>query len=133
METITANVIVANKIKNNVEQHEIEAAWIIARHFNRPVEFLEPINDYMRKTPDVIIDGQLREIKSPIGKSRQNVERQLKRAIKQSQNIIFDGRRSSINDSILVSRLRNEAKKYRSLKKLIFVTKDEKILEMVWK
>jgi hypothetical protein len=63
----TGQVIIPAGHPNPPEQHEIEAAWILARHFRTTVEFLIPIDDYKRKTPDIIMLGIEFEIKSPIG------------------------------------------------------------------
>jgi hypothetical protein len=42
---------------NSPEPHEIEAAWILARHYGCTVEFLIPVDDYKRKTPDMVMQG----------------------------------------------------------------------------
>jgi len=69
----------------------IPTHWIVLeRHYNRAVDFLCPVDDYKRKTPDIVMNGQLWEIKSPIRKSKNTIKRQIKRAVKQSCNIIVD-------------------------------------------
>jgi hypothetical protein len=133
MKKLNATVIVPENLKGIVEEHEIETAWIIAQHYNQVVEFLKPIDDYQRKTPDIVMGGQLWEMKSPIGKSKRNIERQLKRALKQSRNIIIDGRRSDFADDIIEKNLRYEAKLRQSIRKLVFITKSKKIVEIIWK
>jgi hypothetical protein len=66
------------------QEHEIDAAWILARHFNITVEFLVPVNTYGRKTPDIRMDGDEWEMKSPQGKASSTVQNQFKKAMKQS-------------------------------------------------
>jgi hypothetical protein len=126
-------VIIPDNLNNQPERHEIEAAHIVAQHYNQTVEFLKPLDDYRRTTPDIVMNGQLWEIKSPVGKSRRNIERQIKRALKQSRNIIIDGRRSSVADSIFESKLHYEVQNSHSIRRLIFISKEKEILEIVWK
>ena len=128
-----ARVIIPINLDKSPEDHEIEAAWIIARHYNRAVDFLRPVDDYKRKTPDIVMNGQLWEIKSPIGKSKNTIERQIKRAVKQSRNIIVDGRRSAIPDNVLQSELLKQCMIRRSIKQLIFITKKLSVVEIISK
>ena len=78
------------------EQHEIDAAWILARHFQCAVEFLTPVDDYKRKTADIVMLGIQWEMKSPIGASKSTIGNQFSIAKKQSRNIIIDTRRTAI-------------------------------------
>ena len=77
--------------------------------------------------------GLLWELKSPVGTSKWTVDKKVKQALKQSENIIFDGRRTIINDNVLENRLRYAIKQHRSIKRLLFITKSEKILVIKWK
>jgi hypothetical protein len=116
---------------NPPESHEIEAAWILARHFRCAVEFLTPVDDYKCKTADLIMDKIAWEIKSPQGNSKSTVRRQIGRALKQSKFIVFDGRRTSLADEILMNRIRAELKKRRSIKRVLFIAKSSEVLEIV--
>ena len=133
METKKPDVVIPSNIIPPPQEHEVSAAWILARHYEQTVEFLASIDDYKRKTPDFVMGGVMWEVKSPEGKSRQNVERQLRRALRQSRNIIFDGRRSAVPDDILKNKLKHEITIQRSVRKLVFISKDKKVLEIVWK
>lgn len=74
------------------ELHELQtAAVFLAQGFD--VEFIVPSRTRGSKTPDVMIDGVLWEIKSPLGHGKKTVEKQLQRASKQSKN---NCRRSSL-------------------------------------
>jgi hypothetical protein len=55
--TNTAQVVIPTGHPNPPEQHEVEVAWILARHFGAKIEFLLPVDDYMRKTQDIILNG----------------------------------------------------------------------------
>ena len=133
MEKDKAQVIMPADLPNLPEQHEIEVAWILARHYQQVIEFLKPVNDYMRKTADFIMNGAVWEIKSPMGKSKRNVERQIKRALTQSQNIIFDGRRTAIPDEVLLNRINYVASQRTKIRKLVFIGKNKIVLELIWK
>jgi len=123
-------VIIPTGNYNPPESHEIDVAWIIARHFSCTVEFLIPVDDYKRKTADISIGNNEWEIKSPSGASKTTVHRQFERASKQSKYIVFDGRRTTLSDKILLSRIKKELKERRSIKRLLFIKKDSKILEI---
>jgi len=58
------------------EPHEVDAAMILARHYKCAVEFLAPVDDYKRKTADIVMLGVLWEIKSPIGASKSTIGNQ---------------------------------------------------------
>jgi hypothetical protein len=133
MEQTKANVIIPENFNKPPEQHEIETAWIIAHHYNQVIEFLKPIDDYHRSTPDIIMGGQLWEMKRPMGKSRLNIERQIKRALKQSPNIIIDGRSLNTADDILERKLHYVTTHHQSVRKLLFITKEKNVVEIVWK
>ena len=62
------------------EEHEVDTAWVLARHYRTTVEFLIPVDDYKRTSPDVLMNGVIWEIKSPKGKSRYTIQEQFKRA-----------------------------------------------------
>jgi len=133
MNNRNVQVIIPTNLHSPPETHEIEVAWILARHYEQNIEFLKPVDDYKRTTPDFVMGGALWELKSPDGKSKHNVERQIKRALKQSRNIIFDGRRTSVSDDVLISKIKYVSAPRSLIRKLVFISKDEKVLELVWK
>ncbi|MDR0854225.1 MAG: hypothetical protein LBN34_07640 [Clostridiales Family XIII bacterium] len=128
-----AEVLIPANLDNSPEQHEIDAALILANHYNTVVEFLRPIDDYLIKTPDIRMTDRMWEMKSPVGNSKNTVSHQIKRAVKQSVNIVFDGRRSSIQDSVLEKELKREAGKHPSIRKIIFIDKEKNVVEIIWK
>ena len=54
-----ANVIIPINLDNPPEEIEIKIAWVVARYYNQTIEFLRPVDDYKRKTPDIVMNGQL--------------------------------------------------------------------------
>ena len=58
MEIREAKVIIPPNLDNPPESHEVELAWILARHYGQSIEFLKPIDDYKRTTPDFVMSGK---------------------------------------------------------------------------
>ncbi len=102
------------------ETHEVSAAQIVGRFLQANVHFVARSN---YKSPDLKIGNELWEIKSPTGAGKRNIERQLQLAMKQSNCIILDARRSKIHMSKIRSRLAHQAGMTKSLKKLLLITK----------
>ena len=128
-----ANVIIPAMLNNSPQKDEIEIAWIVAKKYNQTVKFLNPVNDYKRKTADIVMNGQLWEMKTPTGNSKNTIERQVKRATKQSHNIIIDGRRSSITDDLFQLELKKQCTLRHSIRKLIYIRKNSEPVEILWK
>ncbi|MDR0490568.1 MAG: hypothetical protein LBH28_04910 [Oscillospiraceae bacterium] len=123
-------VVIPTNHPNPPEQHEIDAAWILARHFQCVVEFLTPVDDYMRKTADIVMLGVQWEMKSPIGASKATIENQFRRASKQSRSLIIDTRRTTLDDKEIVKSIIRETKKHSSIKRVILIDKFDKVIEM---
>jgi hypothetical protein len=125
-----ANVIIPESLRVQPEAHETDAAWVLARHYNTEVEFLRPVDGYKIKTPDMKMSGQEWEIKSPTGKAKTNVGHQLESASKQSKYIVYDGRRSGLDDDTIQRRIRYELASRSSVKKLIYINKNSEVVEI---
>ena len=69
---------------------------ILAIHYQTTVEFLVPIDDYKRKSPDIAMLGVQWEIKCPKGTSKVTIKNQFQRASKQARNIVIDTRRTKL-------------------------------------
>ena len=106
------------------ETHEVSAAQIISNFLHADTEFIVR-NKY--KSPDIKINGLLWEIKSPTGSGKRNIERQLQIAMKQSDNIIIDARRSKIHIAKIRSNLIYQAGLTKRLNKLMLITKVGKV------
>lgn len=106
------------------EAHEVSAAQIISRFLQADTEFIVR-NNY--KSADIKINGLHWEIKSPTGSGKRNIERQLQIAMKQSDNIIFDARRSKIHIAKIRTNLNYQAGITKKLKRLILITKVGKV------
>lgn len=108
-----ADVIIPENMAPPPEKHEVEIAWILARHYNFIVEFLKPTDSYKSKTPDVVMNGVMWEFKSPMSSSKKYAVRYpFKIALKQSRNVVMDGRRSKLDDKYLQHQIQIEIAKH---------------------
>ena len=111
------------------EPHEIEAAWALAWHFKCTVEFLIPVDDYKRKTADIVMLGSLWEIKCPIGTSKSTIGNQFRVASKQARNIVIDTRRTKLDYDGIVKRVIFELRERPSVKRVILINKSGEVIE----
>lgn len=116
--------------RGNIREHERRTARAIA-NTGVTVEFmLEPEYDFT-KTPDLIIEGILWEMKSPRTDKLSQIEKNLKRASKQSPNIIIDSQRiKHLPDKKLQYFLCNRLQAQRSIKRLLFVNRRREVIDI---
>jgi len=127
-----ADVIIPPNHPNPPEEHEVDAAWILARHYNTVIRFLVPVDDYKRKTADIEMLGAEWEIKSPTGNAKNTVRHQLRRAAGQAKNIVYDARRSPMPDSFIISRIEHElVHAKRTIRRVLMINKSSQILVIV--
>ena len=112
------------------EPHEVEVAWILARHFNTVVEFLRPIEGYKVKTADLVMNGLIWEVKSPTGQGRTTVSNQFKRASKQSNHMVFDSRRMQLSEDDILNQVRREIRTRKAIKVVLFINKGGEVMEV---
>ena len=123
-------VIIPASHPNPPEPHEIDVAWILARHFRCTVEFLIPIDDYMRKTADIIMHGVEWEIKSPAGDSKSTIGNQFRTASRQSKYIVIDTRKTTLEFVSIEKSVHHEIKKRVTIKKVILINKSAVVIEI---
>ena len=126
----TWNVVIPNNHPNPPDLHEINVAMILSRHYQTMVAFIVPVDDYKRKSADIIMLGIEWEIKCPSGTSKSTISGQFQRASKQSKNIIIDSRRTKLKFPEIEKRVLNEVKKRLSINKVILIDKNDKIIEI---
>ena len=107
--------------------HEQRVAKILALA-GHAVEF---IPESTTKTADILLDGVEFEIKSPKSANANSLEHILKKAVKQSCNIIIDtSRMKNIRDDNTRRFLVNQARLRKQIKKLIMITKQGQIIDV---
>jgi hypothetical protein len=117
-------IIIPQDMMIQPERFELSAANILLGHFRADIEFI-PVSS--SKTPDIRISNVLWEIKSPEGNGKNNLKHQLFRAMKQSKNIVIDSRRSKMDVRNIRRFLIKEGKNARTLRRLLFITKEGKV------
>lgn len=114
----------------NVWPHEYETAKALAMA-GMTVEFIRRSEEYRTTSADVIIDGVEWEIKAPKSDKLKMVQKNLRLALHQSENVIFDSRRiKGIPDHAIERELRKWGGEMRSLKHLIFVNRHGIVIDI---
>lgn len=123
-------IIVNTEVADYPKDHEMKAAIIVANtYFKADVVFLRPER---YKTPDLLVGNIKWELKSPKGSGKKTIDNNLREARKQSVNIIVDFSRIKLHQTRALSRLNHYLKSGpHGFKRLIVITKDRKILEIL--
>lgn len=119
------------KIKPNgvsLEKHEYDTILFLT-NLGYDIELIPPSNSPKAKTPDFIMSGKEWEMKSPQGKSKISLEHIIKKATKQSENVIIDLSKSKMPEEIAIKELKRCFKQINSCKQLKIITKDHRLLE----
>lgn len=124
---LRASITTSNQITPSLE--ELEAARILSLHFNTSIEFILPHDTYKQKTPDIIMRGISWEIKTPTGSSyKTTIRKQIRKALKQSPNIIINLGLIKINEDIAIKQLHKEVSINRKILNLLVITKSKKVV-----
>lgn len=111
--------------------HELRVANILAMAMaGHVVEFLPTRTT---KTADILLDGIEYEIKSPITDKANTLEHMLKRALRQSPNIIIDSSRTNgkrIRDDQIRRFLTSKVRQHKQIKRMIFITRNGQIIDI---
>ena len=111
-------------------QHELVTAEALAKA-GYIVEFLPADGRRDAKSPDIFMGNEKWEIKSPKTDKLSAVERNLKRATKQSGNIVIDSRRmSKIQDRTIQKFLVSKYKQQKTIKNLLFVNRKRQVIDI---
>ena len=114
----------------NVWPHELETAMALARA-GLSIRFIRRSEERHATSADVIIDGEVWEMKAPTSSNLKVVEKNLRRAMRQSRLVIFDSRRMKQAQDFAVEReLRKWAAQLRQLKRLKFVNKRGEVIDI---
>ena len=107
--------------------HELRVADILAMA-GHVVEFIPESN---AKTADIYLDGMEFEIKSPKSANTNSLEHILKKALRQSCNIVIDTSRMHDSRDDNVRRfLVNQIRSRKQIKRLVLITKQGRIIDI---
>jgi hypothetical protein len=121
-------VIVDTSPADAPQEHEMAAALIVAAHFKTDITFLRP-GKY--RTPDLDVNGEKWELKSPIGDGKKTMENNLRSAKQQSKNIIIDLGRCKMHQLKAISRINYFLSRQSAIKKVKLITKSQKVLDIL--
>ena len=109
------------------EDHELYAADYFAE-LGFDVVFIRPSNIKGSRSPDFTMAGKIWELKSPTGKSERTFEDDLRKAMGQSEHIIFDLRQKAKRDETwCINKLKNQSTAS-EIKTLLAINKQGKLL-----
>lgn len=126
MQIIKKGKIIPNGV--SLEKHENETV-VFFTELGYDVELIPPSNSPKAKTPDFIMNGVVWEVKAPHGKSKASLEHIVKRATKQSENIIIDLLHSQIEQRLAIKEIKRCFKQVGSCRRLKIITKGRGLLE----
>jgi hypothetical protein len=113
-----------------VWKHELDTANALASA-GYVVEFLATKNIQSSKSPDIFMNGEKWELKSPKTDRLAAIERNLKLATRQSGNIVIDSRRMrKLRDSTIQNFLLQKLKQQKTIKKLLFVNRKHQLIDI---
>ena len=116
--------------KANIREHERRTAEALASA-GYIVEFVVKSEISHTKSADVFVNGIKWEIKSPISSNIKQIEKNLKKGVKQSRYLIIDSQRvKSTSDITLEKFLRQQVKRVKSIKRILFINRQRKVFEL---
>ena len=114
----------------NVWLHELKTAEALAAA-GYVIEFIRRSEEVRAKSADALIDGMIWEMKSPTADNLHALDRNLRRALHQSNCIIIDScRMKKVPDHAIEHELRKLAAELRSLKRLKFVNRKRAVIDI---
>lgn len=94
------------------------------------IELIPTARQQHRKTADAIINGLEWEFKTLRGETTKSIERLLKKACKQSCNIIVDIRHTHIQERRAIAKIRYEFKNRSAIKRIKVISKSGRIIDL---
>lgn len=125
MKQSRGKIIIAPNL--NVWPHEYETAKALAMA-GMTVEFIRRSEEHRTTSADVIANGLIWEIKAPESDKAKVIEKNLRKALHQSKNVIFDARRmKKLPDMVIEREVRKWCSELRTIKHLIYVNRSGEV------
>lgn len=109
------------------EKAEFETAKYFAA-LGKDIIFIRPSAIPNQHRPDIIMDNAEWEIKCPEGKSPRTIENNMRKALQQAHNVIFDLRHMKYPESKSIIKLEKEFAINARLRNLYVIKKDGELL-----
>ena len=81
-------------------------------------------------TADILLNETPYEIKSPLGDKKWTIARNLKRARRQSRNIVLDLRRIKRNENLCIREIQNYLNNSHIIEEILIITKERSLIDM---
>lgn len=129
MDKQTGKIIIPAGV--NVWPHEMETARVLAKH-GFTVEFVRRNEGQRQTSADLLMNGLMWEIKSPTSHQLRTVEKNLRKALHQSPNIVFDSRRmKNIPDRAIEREVRKWSGELKSIKHVVYISRHARIIDIL--
>ena len=120
-------IIFEGQSRKQLRFHEVNAILLLLDYFDADITCIGP---GFGKTPDIKVGNTEWELKPPQGDGVKTIENILKKAARQSKNIILDFSRIKMNGNQALSRTRYYLRNNKhGIKKLIIITKNHKVID----
>lgn len=113
----------------SLEKHENETV-VYFTNLGFDIELIPPDKGKGKKRPDFVMDGIEWEMKSPESSGARTIEHAVRGALRQSENIIIDLRRSKLDEERALAQIRFHTNKRTNIKRLVVITKKGKRLDL---
>jgi hypothetical protein len=111
----------------SLEKHEFRTVSFLSSHgFN--IELIPPSQVKYSRTPDLKMCGLKWEMKAPKKNGKNTFDNIERKALRQSENIIFDLRRCRASESTTTARLKKDFQLAKRWKNLIIITQSANLL-----
>ena len=109
------------------EQAEFETAKYFSE-LGKNIVFICHSATPNQHSPDIVMEGLEWEIKCPEGNSKRTIENNMRKALTQSHNVIFDLRHIKYPDDKCIAKLEKEFKINSQLRRLYVIKKNGELL-----
>jgi hypothetical protein len=116
-----------SKLSTPPEKAEFETAKYFSE-LGKDIDFIRPNATPYQHSPDIKMEGVEWEIKCPEGNSKRTIENNLRKALKQSHNVIFDLRHIKYPEEKCIAKLEKEFRINSQLKRLYVIKKNGELL-----
>ena len=123
-----SGIIDVSRLGTPPEKHEMETARVFA-DLGKNVTFIRPSSIPNVHSPDILMDGIEWEMKSPTGSSKRTIEICFRKAVKQSNNLIFDLRKIHLPEKQCISQLEKEFNVRSCVRKMYVIKKDGSLIK----
>ena len=114
----------------NIWPHELKTAEALATA-GYTVQFVRRSMEFRARSADLLIEGELWEMKAPTSDKASAVDKNVRKALHQAKCVVFDSRRMKrISDNQIERELRKSVSMLHSLRHPIFVNRRAEVIDI---